>query len=65
MDDSVSLDIHAISELKDKGFVSTDDAPKYSYKADDAGNYSECYMPKSCFRGNGNLLLSSVMLEVH
>lgn len=44
MDDSVNLDVHAISELKDKGFVSTDDAPKYSYKADDSGNYSECCM---------------------
>lgn len=40
VDDSVSLDIHAISELKDKGVASTDDASKYCYKADNDGNYS-------------------------
>ena len=42
MDDCVSLDVHAISELKDKGFAPTDDAKKYCYKADDTGNYSKC-----------------------
>lgn len=41
VDDSISLDVHAINELKDKGFVATDDAPKYQYTADSSGNYSK------------------------
>lgn len=41
VDDAVSLDVHAINELKDKGFNATDDAPKYCYTADSSGNYSE------------------------
>lgn len=43
MDDSVSLDVHAINELKDKGFTATDDSPKYRYTADSSGNYSELF----------------------
>ena len=41
VDDSVSLDVHAINELKDKGFAATDDSSKYHYTADNTGHYSE------------------------
>ena len=43
VDDSVSLDVHAINELKDKGFPATDDSAKYCYTADSSGNYSEIF----------------------
>ena len=39
--DSISLDVHAIAELKEKGVPSTNDAFKYNYVADDRGCYSE------------------------
>jgi len=42
VDDSVTLDVHAINELKDKGFAVTDDSSKYHYTADSSGNYSKC-----------------------
>ena len=41
IDDSLNLDIHAISELKSKGFPPTNDQPKYNYTADDSGKYSK------------------------
>ena len=31
VDDSVSLDVHAINELKNKGFAAIDDLSKYHY----------------------------------
>ena len=42
VEDSINLDVHAISELKAKGAPITDDLPKYDYSADDHGNYSKC-----------------------
>ena len=49
MDDSVSLDVHAINELKDKGFAATDDTAKYCYTADSSGNYSELTSIITCY----------------
>lgn len=40
VDDKTILDIHAISDLQNRGISPTDDLPKYSYTADDNGNYS-------------------------
>ena len=40
--DSISLDVHAIAELKDKGVPPTNDLFKYNYAADESGCYSEC-----------------------
>ena len=40
--DSISLDVHAIAELKDKGVLPTNDLFKYNYAADESGCYSEC-----------------------
>eukprot|EP00731_Ephydatia_muelleri_P026421 Em0018g521a len=40
VEDSINLDVHAISELKAKGAPITDDLPKYDYSADDHGNYT-------------------------
>jgi len=37
--EEISLDIHAISSLQGQGLKPTDDSPKYSYTADDAGVY--------------------------
>lgn len=33
MVDSIGFDVHAIAELQSKGLPSTDDSPKYLYKA--------------------------------
>ena len=41
VDDSINLDVHAISELKSKGLPPTNDLPKYNYSADDNGKYSK------------------------
>ena len=41
VDDEVNLDVHAISELQNKGVPPTDDSPKYRYTADEHGNYSK------------------------
>ena len=41
VDDSINLDVHAISELKSKGFPPTNDLPKYNYTADASGKYSK------------------------
>ncbi|XP_062502004.1 alanine--tRNA ligase, cytoplasmic-like [Corticium candelabrum] len=40
VDDAVNLDVHAISELRDKGVALTDDSYKYGYKADENGEYN-------------------------
>ena len=39
VDDRLSLDVHAISELQSQGFKPTNDLPKYSYEADAQGKY--------------------------
>lgn len=39
-EDLISLDVHALTDLKDKGVPPTDDAHKYSYEADENGTYS-------------------------
>lgn len=41
MDDSINLDVHAISDLKTRGLPPTNDQPKYSYTSDDTGSYSK------------------------
>ena len=38
-EDTVGLDIHAIDELQKKGCPTTNEKPKYDYKADEDGNY--------------------------
>ncbi len=37
----VTLDIHAIAELKEKKVAFTDDKPKYCYTSDDQANYGK------------------------
>ncbi len=32
VEDTISLDVHSINELKAKGFAPTDDTPKYAYE---------------------------------
>jgi alanyl-tRNA synthetase len=44
VNESVNLDIHAISELKSKGLPPTIDLPKYDYSYNDSGKY----VVKSC-----------------
>jgi len=39
IDDLVSLDVHAISELQKRGLPVTDDLPKYNYSVNDNGEY--------------------------
>ncbi|KAL5022486.1 hypothetical protein ScPMuIL_001641 [Solemya velum] len=39
MDDQVSLDVHSISELNNRGVPATDDLPKFNYTADEQGHY--------------------------
>jgi alanyl-tRNA synthetase len=34
VEDTISLDVHSINELKAKGFAPTDDSPKYLYEAE-------------------------------
>ena len=41
VDDSINLDVVALEELKKKATPTTDDLPKYNYKADEEGSYSE------------------------
>ncbi|XP_007910546.1 alanine--tRNA ligase, cytoplasmic [Callorhinchus milii] len=38
-EDHIMLDVNAIDELRAKGFEVTDDSPKYSYRAENNGNY--------------------------
>ena len=33
-EDTLALDVHAINELKEKGFSATDDSPKYIYQCE-------------------------------
>ena len=47
VDDSIGLDVHAISELKDQGLPPTNDRPKYRYQADDGGKYGKCLMTEA------------------
>ena len=42
MDETVNLDVHAISELKGRGIPTTNDLFKYNYVANKAGVYGEC-----------------------
>ena len=37
VEDTISLDVHSINELKAKGFAPTDDSPKYLYEPDVEG----------------------------
>ena len=46
--ESISLDVHAIAELKEKGVPTTNDAFKYNYVADENGCYSEFDSLESC-----------------
>jgi len=46
-EDTLALDVHAISELKDKGFSATDDSPKYQYKSETTEKSSK-YSFESC-----------------
>jgi len=36
-EDTLSLDVHALNELKSRGFAPTDDSPKYEYTAEGEG----------------------------
>ena len=38
-EDLVGLDVHAVSELGNKGLSPTHDLPKFSYTANDKGEY--------------------------
>lgn len=38
--DLIGLDVHAISDLQNRGVPTTDDAPKYKYQATENGKYS-------------------------
>lgn len=40
-EDLCSLDVHALDELKTKGFAQTDESSKYNYTKDADGNYGE------------------------
>jgi len=40
-EDTLALDVHAINELKEKGFAPTDDSPKYIYKSETADKSSK------------------------
>ena len=46
--ESISLDVHAIAELKEKGVPPTNDAFKYNYVADENGCYSEFDSLENC-----------------
>ncbi|CAK9807202.1 Alanine--tRNA ligase, cytoplasmic [Anthophora plagiata] len=41
VDDQINLDVHAITELKDKGIKPTNDSPKYNYTATNNKIYEE------------------------
>ncbi|KAK3603819.1 hypothetical protein CHS0354_042820 [Potamilus streckersoni] len=40
VNDQINLDVHAISDLRNRGFPPTDDLPKYNYTADSQGHYT-------------------------
>lgn len=46
IEDSINLDVHAITELQNKGVPPTDDSYKYDYSADD--NLNAEYVFKTC-----------------
>ena len=46
-EDTLALDVHAINELKEKGFSSTDDSPKYIYE-NEAVDKNAKYKFESC-----------------
>jgi len=46
-EDTLALDVHAINELKEKSFASTDDSPKYIYESETADKSSK-YKFDSC-----------------
>uniref|UniRef100_A0A915Q7V7 Alanine--tRNA ligase n=1 Tax=Setaria digitata TaxID=48799 RepID=A0A915Q7V7_9BILA len=48
MRDTVDLDVHAISELKNKGIPVTDDSPKYRYYVLPPGNEQTVYGFEKC-----------------
>ena len=48
LEDSINLDVHAISELKTKGVPPTNDLLKYDYVADDRGNYGNDSTKLNC-----------------
>lgn len=41
MDDQINLDVHAITELQNKGVKPTDDSHKYNYKAKSSDKNAE------------------------
>jgi len=41
VDELVGLDVHAISELQNRGLPVTDDSLKYNYSVDDNGLYGQ------------------------
>lgn len=43
VDDQISLDVHSINELNNRGVSATDDMSKYDYTADDQGHYGWCF----------------------
>ena len=47
VEDTLSLDVHAINELKEKGFNPTDDSIKYNYQAKSSDKNAE-YNFESC-----------------
>jgi hypothetical protein len=40
VDESINLDVVALEELKKKATPTSNDLPKYKYRADKEGNYS-------------------------
>jgi len=46
-EDTLALDVHAINELKEKGFASTDDSPKYIYSNESVDKNTK-YKFESC-----------------
>ncbi|KAL6444705.1 hypothetical protein ACFW04_002050 [Cataglyphis niger] len=41
VDDQINLDVHAITELQERGIKSTDDSPKYNYEVISSVKYEE------------------------
>ena len=46
-EDTLTLDVHAINDLKEKGFAPTNDAPKYKYESETADKLSK-YKFETC-----------------
>lgn len=45
VEDTISLDVHSINELKAKGFAPTDDSPKYLYEAESEAKNAKYKFP--------------------